>query len=184
MQVEWNRRRNCCKAGSVEEDHQVDDHNNRCHAPISLERTWATKFWPDRNFAWYVAVTEVNAALVHGHMQNGGKIIPQLEFRRALAKEMLTNNVGRDPESPSRPMRSSRYPRKAECELVTIAHFSGAYDHAKKKFKKTKQKYQKFRCCNFKTCKKMTQTYCKCSLGAFVCVGCFANHRINKVVNS
>ena len=31
--------------------HQVDYHNNRRHSPISLERTWATKFWPDRNFA-------------------------------------------------------------------------------------------------------------------------------------
>ena len=31
--------------------HQVDDHNNRRHAPISIERTWATKFCPDRNFA-------------------------------------------------------------------------------------------------------------------------------------
>ena len=24
--------------------HQVDDHNNIRHAPISIERTWATKF--------------------------------------------------------------------------------------------------------------------------------------------
>ena len=24
--------------------HQVDDHNNRRHAPMSLERTWETKF--------------------------------------------------------------------------------------------------------------------------------------------
>ena len=24
--------------------HQVDDHNNRINAPISIERTWATKF--------------------------------------------------------------------------------------------------------------------------------------------
>ena len=32
--------------------HQVDDHNNRCHSPISLERAWDTKFFTDRNFAW------------------------------------------------------------------------------------------------------------------------------------
>ena len=34
--------------------HQVDYHNNLLHAPISLERTWATKLWPDRNFSWYL----------------------------------------------------------------------------------------------------------------------------------
>ena len=42
---------------------QVDDHNNFIHAPIYLERTWATKFWPDRNFDWYLAVSEVHTAL-------------------------------------------------------------------------------------------------------------------------
>ena len=41
--------------------HQVDDNNNRRHAPTSIERTWATKYWPDRCFAWYLAVSEVNA---------------------------------------------------------------------------------------------------------------------------
>ena len=30
--------------------HQVDDYNNKRHAPIFLERTWATKFYPDHNF--------------------------------------------------------------------------------------------------------------------------------------
>jgi hypothetical protein len=53
--------------------HQVDDHNNRRHAPISVERTWATKFWPDRNFAWYLAVSEVNTALADGHFRQEGK---------------------------------------------------------------------------------------------------------------
>ena len=27
--------------------HQVDDHNNRRHAPILIERKWETKLWPD-----------------------------------------------------------------------------------------------------------------------------------------
>ena len=30
--------------------HQVDYQNNCRHAPIFLGRTWANKFWPDRNF--------------------------------------------------------------------------------------------------------------------------------------
>ena len=36
--------------------HEMDNHNDRRHAPISLERTWATKFWPDQNFSWYLTV--------------------------------------------------------------------------------------------------------------------------------
>ena len=30
--------------------HQVDGHNNQRHAPIYLERTWATRLWHDHNF--------------------------------------------------------------------------------------------------------------------------------------
>ena len=32
--------------------YQLNDHNNRRHSTISLDRKWDTKFWPDRNFAW------------------------------------------------------------------------------------------------------------------------------------
>ena len=74
--------------------HQVDDRNNRRHAPISIERTWATKFWPNRNFAWYLAVNEVNTALADGHFHKGSKLISTLQFRRKLAHEMMENNIG------------------------------------------------------------------------------------------
>ena len=50
--------------------HQVENQNNWRHAPISLERTWATKFWPDLKFSWYLAVLEVNTDLASGHFQN------------------------------------------------------------------------------------------------------------------
>ena len=69
--------------------HHVDDHNNRRHAPISIERTWATKFCTDRNFAWYLAVTEVNRALADGHFRKGRKLIPTLQLRRKLSHEMM-----------------------------------------------------------------------------------------------
>ena len=41
--------------------HQVDDINNRRHSPISVERTWATKYWPDLCHAYFFALIEVNA---------------------------------------------------------------------------------------------------------------------------
>ena len=49
--------------------HQVDNHNNRSHSPMSLDRKCATKFFPDHNFAWYLPVIEVKTALVSGHFQ-------------------------------------------------------------------------------------------------------------------
>ena len=58
--------------------HEEDDHNNRRHDPISIKRTCETMFWPDRKFAWYLAVTEVNTALADGHFRKGGQLIPNL----------------------------------------------------------------------------------------------------------
>ena len=39
---------------------KVDENNSSRHATISIERTWATKYWRDCCFAWYLAVPEVN----------------------------------------------------------------------------------------------------------------------------
>ena len=74
--------------------HQVDDHNNRRHAPISFETTCSTKLWDDRNFTWYLAVSTFNANLAHVHFQNGGELTPTLHFRRELAQELLENDAG------------------------------------------------------------------------------------------
>ena len=64
------------------------------HATISLERTWTTKFWPDRNFAWYLAVLEVNTDIASGHFKNDGVVQPSLDFWRGLATKCLENTVG------------------------------------------------------------------------------------------
>ena len=64
---------------------QVDDHNNWRHAPIFLERTWATKFWP---------VSEDNAALASGHFQYNRVMQPSLDFWRALELYCLENTIG------------------------------------------------------------------------------------------
>ena len=85
--------------------HQVDYHNNRRHAPISIERTWETKFWSDRNFASYLAVIEVNAELADGHFCKGGQLIPTLQFLRKLAHEMMENTIGVETVDYGRPRR-------------------------------------------------------------------------------
>ena len=100
--------------------HQVDDHNNRIHAPISLKRTWSTKFWPDRNFAWYLAVTEVNTALADGHFHKGGQLIPNLQFHRKLAHDMTKNIIGVDTVDYGRPRRSACTPAIVPCTLLKV----------------------------------------------------------------
>ena len=74
--------------------HQVDNKNNWRHAPISLERKWETTFWPNHNFAWYLAVSEVNTALVSGHFKNDGVVQPSMYFWRSLAIYCLDNKIG------------------------------------------------------------------------------------------
>ena len=96
--------------------HQVDDHNNWRHVPISLERKWATKFWPDRNFSWYLSESEVNTALVSGHFQNDGVVQPSLDFGRALVIECLGNTIGVELGENGRPNRTSKIPIYVPCE--------------------------------------------------------------------
>ena len=60
--------------------HHVDDHNNRYKHPISLDRIWDTEISPDCNFSWYIAMSEVNTAISPRHLQNGGNIMPTLDF--------------------------------------------------------------------------------------------------------
>ena len=74
--------------------HQVDDHNNQRHKPISLDRTWATKFWPTRNFAWSLAVSEFNTALASGHFQNDGVVQPSLDFGELWQYSALRIQLG------------------------------------------------------------------------------------------
>ena len=74
--------------------HQVDDNNIWRHGTISLDRKWATKFWPDRNFAWYITFLEFNKALASGHFKNDGVVQPSLDFWRVLSMECLENKIG------------------------------------------------------------------------------------------
>ena len=41
--------------------HAVDDHNHLRHQIPSLEGTWVTHYWPCRVFAFFLAITKINA---------------------------------------------------------------------------------------------------------------------------
>ena len=82
--------------------HWVDDVNNRRHDPIGLERVWATKWWPNRQFTFLLSVAEVNAVQAWARAKKE-ILMPTLEFRKKLAMRMMTNklkNNGLTPASP------------------------------------------------------------------------------------
>ena len=110
--------------------HQVDDNNNRRHLPISVERTWATKFWDDRNCACCLATSEVNTNLAWEKFRKDGRVDATLNFRRKLAHECLVNLIGVDKENEdvgSRPLRTCRMPKKGTCRLATALKYRGVW---------------------------------------------------------
>ena len=108
--------------------HQIDDHNNRGHAHISIERKWATKFWTDRNFACYLAMTEVNTALADGHFCKGGKLIPTLQFLRKSVHEMMENTIGVYTVDSGRPRSSTCTPAIVPYKIQKVKNHEGSYD--------------------------------------------------------
>ena len=73
--------------------HWVDDVNNRRHDPIGLEEVWHTKWWPMRQFNFIFSVAEVNAVQFWDRAL-GETTMPQLQFCRKLAEQMLTKTIG------------------------------------------------------------------------------------------
>ena len=70
--------------------HAVDDHNNRRQSPISIEKTWATVWEPNRVFSLLIAVVEVNTYFAAIHFYSYDKM-EQLGCRKLLATELLLN---------------------------------------------------------------------------------------------
>ena len=61
---------------------------------ILLEITWSTKFFTDRNFSWFLEVTEVKISLRDGYFWRGEDVVPTLQFRRHTSTEIMDNNIG------------------------------------------------------------------------------------------
>lgn len=87
--------------------HCVDDNNNRRQSPISIERTWDTKYWPNRIFAFLLAVTEVNVNLILMNIYNS-EATEQLVFRKLLAQELINNEYLSDSSNNMVVTRSKR----------------------------------------------------------------------------
>ena len=116
--------------------HQVDDKNNRPNFPISVERTYATTFWEDRNCAWNLATSEVNTNLAWGHFQQDGKVDATLDFWRKLADECLVNSIEVDKYNEdvgSIPLRTCRMHIKGTCRIATAPKISWGMNFQAKK---------------------------------------------------
>ena len=77
---------NCCEVfrNHFNYRHQVYDNNNRHHSPIPVEINWATRYWPDRFHAYFLALVEVNANYLRGYLVDVVDVEPQLDFQCQL----------------------------------------------------------------------------------------------------
>ena len=107
--------------------HQVYDQNSTCHSNISLEMIWDTKFWPDCNFACYLAVREANTALASGYFQDGGDIMTSLSFQRQLAIQCMENTTGTETGDIGRPMWACRIPQIVGCNQEKVPRYCGKW---------------------------------------------------------
>ena len=152
--------------------HWVDDHNQRRQAPIDMADCWKTQWWPHRQFAFFLAISETNAANSRARAK-GDLAEPQLQFRKALAFCMLENTLndaGVIVRQVERCLRT-RDAVLAEHVLVTRPDFSGRWLGTK--WSKTKQVHQKSHCqgCNFRM-----RTYCECNKAVPMCFRCHVKH--------
>jgi Transposase IS4 len=157
--------------------HCVDDHNNLRHSDISLEEIWVTHSWENRVFAFILAISEVNTFLGWKLFANSETTMTMLQFRRCLAKELITNDYDNEEESSDLSPRRSKRKR-----LLQVHQLEHAPPHAQrfscgKWIRTSKQKYQQYTC---KTpgCTKKIRTFCSCEPGFWMCMTCHDNHVI------
>jgi hypothetical protein len=152
----------------------VDSHNAKRHSPISLETTWATKSWPNRVFAFLLAVSEVNSFCAwKNDVKRGEKTYESvLDFRKELARQLVNNPylMSEKLRSPERIRKSRRLTVGEEHVLLTLAK--------KTKFSKSTivasvAEYPQFKCV---TCDRKVRTYCRCTPGMIRCSTCFPKH--------
>ena len=151
--------------------HWVDDVNNRRHDPIALEEIWATKWWPNRQFTFLLSVAEANAVQVRARARKENAE-PSLDFRKQLAKCMLTNKIGDNGVVVPSPI-VARLRRNTERDRKRKGVNEGKWNPSKRCFNTVKTEYLREKCTD---CSQTTREYCSCNPGRPLCRGCFALH--------
>ena len=119
--------------------HQVVDHNNRRHSPISIEEVVACKRWPLRQFFFLLALTEVNTKLGINRIDTDEHRISMLSFRKKLAAALINNfwyeNEKKAEQLEEGPSPTSRRRRATALhEIRTRPPYRGVYDEKKENF--------------------------------------------------
>jgi len=155
--------------------HWVDDVNNRRHDPIGLEEVWHTKWWPTRQFTFICSVAESNA--VHSRARAWrAPPTPQLEFRRSLAIQLMTNTICNDGLIVRhRGMVATRTRAEDEAghELCTRAPFTGGWNTGINTWAKVTTRYAKLKCAG---CNTKIRTFCRCNKKLPMCTECYGMH--------
>ena len=88
-------------------------------------------------------MTEVNTAVADGHFRKGMQLIPNLQFRREIAHEIMDNTFGLDTVDSRSPRGSTCTPYTVVYTLLKVKNHEGSYNRKAKKFKKSNRNIKK-----------------------------------------
>ena len=157
--------------------HQVDDNNNWRHSPISVERTWSKKYWPNWCYAYFLALTEISQNYLWGYLVDGVDVEPQLNFLHQLRWEMVENILYEQTESggvDGRRLRSRRGvlgdyepvtdPKYCENGLLMRINGGGSLSPTRSRYATTEAAITK------------KSSYCICNKVIFLCAEFYATN--------
>lgn len=147
--------------------HQVDDHNNLRHSPMSLEASLSTKDWKIRVFTFILALVEVNARLAYVNF-SGSEPLNQIEFRCKLAKELLDYSYQ---------VRGRRRVHEGLCACIcgdeSAPRFAGQWTGTE--WTQLATMYPQHVCKTY-NCTRRIRAYCRCEIGFWMCPTCIGIH--------
>ena len=143
----------------------VENHNTQQMFPIALEEVMKTSRWALRILQFVLAITEVNTKLTLENLFNKG-FIPQLDFRRELAQELISCYGYLVSALPAKQKR-----KVPEGHVLTALEPYCNFKGTTIVDMKNRAVQRKF-FCQQKRC----NTYCICSPGTFYCNSCFIQH--------
>lgn len=165
--------------------HAVDDHNNIRQGCLSIEEAMAFKDWSLRFFSYVISSCAANAMLGYNYfvrVKGGLEPLTTAEFRRALAKEILST-CARDPsEPPSNPGQGQdqRAPTRRTLghNLMSLPKHSGRRKDGRTA--KLKTKYLRLKCQgDSPACIGKVRTHCSCNPNIILCAVCYGYHLAN-----
>ena len=159
--------------------HQVDDHNNSRHSPLSLEESWAIKDWKHQVFSFIISLVEVNARLSHGCF-NEDLPLPQVIFWKQLARELIeysekvVGTLRRRKQDVQEVEEVLCFEETASLHARTWTGIEWIYLH-------TEYPQHICRTLNYQ---KQIRTYCNCNIGYWLCRECIDKHIERQEINN